>query len=63
MNRPYEQLKDEAESLLDAVGLGKRSTHYPGQLSGGERQRIALARAMINSPGLILATTTYRFSG
>ncbi|MEY3901755.1 MAG: hypothetical protein RL189_1061 [Pseudomonadota bacterium] len=44
-----------AESLLDRVGLGKRSGHFPGQLSGGEQQRVAIARALINQPVLVLA--------
>jgi putative ABC transport system ATP-binding protein len=43
-----------AEALVE-VGLGERTTHYPGQLSGGEQQRVALARAMINEPSLLLA--------
>ncbi|MEE8270113.1 MAG: ABC transporter ATP-binding protein [Alphaproteobacteria bacterium] len=44
-----------AEAGLDAVGLGHRLTHYPGQLSGGEQQRVALARAFAARPALILA--------
>ena len=55
LGRPYDELKEEAVSLLKSVGLDRREEHYPGQLSGGERQRVALARAMINSPDLILA--------
>ena len=44
-----------AEGALDAVGLGHRLTHLPGQLSGGEQQRVALARAFAPRPRLILA--------
>ena len=46
---------DRARSGLEAVGLGHRLTHYPGQLSGGEQQRTALARAFAAAPDLILA--------
>ncbi len=45
----------KAESLLDQVGLKDRASHKPGQLSGGEQQRIAIARALLNSPDIILA--------
>ena len=41
--------------LLQRVGLGERSDHYPSQLSGGEQQRVALARAFINRPKILFA--------
>ena len=45
----------KAKHLLKLVGLSNRSDHYPSQLSGGESQRIAIARAIINDPKIILA--------
>lgn len=44
-----------AHSLLEQVGLGERKQYLPNYLSGGERQRLAVARALINNPSLILA--------
>ena len=46
---------ERAEALLSDVGVFERKDHLPSQLSGGERQRVAVARALINDPSLILA--------
>jgi putative ABC transport system ATP-binding protein len=47
--------KSEALNLLDKVGLGQRTTHYPTQLSGGEQQRVAIARAFASRPSVLFA--------
>jgi putative ABC transport system ATP-binding protein len=46
---------ERAQAELEAVGLGPRLVHYPGQLSGGEQQRVALARAFVTEPAFLLA--------
>ena len=49
--RAFERARDE----LAAVGLGDRATHYPAQLSGGEQQRVAMARALVTEPEILIA--------
>lgn len=49
------ETKERAMELLDFMGLKDRANHKPNELSGGEKQRVAVARALINNPSLILA--------
>ena len=51
----HKTVYNDAESLLDYVGLSERLSHYPSQLSGGERQRVAIARSLINQPKVVFA--------
>jgi lipoprotein-releasing system ATP-binding protein len=52
---PMRESRPIAEDLLRRVGLGERLTHRPGMLSGGEQQRVAVARALVMRPSILLA--------
>ena len=53
--RKNNEVKQEAENLLDILGLKDRLNNKPNQLSGGEQQRVAVARALINKPSIVFA--------
>jgi len=53
--REIAMVTERAQSILDEIGLGHRLNHKPSELSGGEQQRVAVARALVNSPRLVLA--------
>ena len=52
---PYRKARERAATILHEVGLGDRLNHKPGELSGGEQQRVAVARALVMEPEIILA--------
>ncbi|MDR0575332.1 MAG: ABC transporter ATP-binding protein [Tannerella sp.] len=54
-NRRYEEAEKKSKELLDFLRLSDRMKHKPSELSGGEKQRVAVARALINNPSVILA--------
>jgi lipoprotein-releasing system ATP-binding protein len=55
VRRDYNEIYKKAEMLLNEMGLSERKTHRPGELSGGEQQRVAVARALILEPKIVLA--------
>jgi putative ABC transport system ATP-binding protein len=52
---PLAEVRVRAAELLEALGIARHARAYPGRLSGGERQRVAVARALMNRPALLLA--------
>ena len=52
---PKAKAEERAKELIDYLGLADRMTHKPSELSGGEKQRVAMARALINSPSVVMA--------
>jgi cell division transport system ATP-binding protein len=55
IGKPRHVINARVPEIVDLVGLGDRMTHYPNQLSGGEQQRVAVARAFVNRPLILLA--------
>ncbi len=53
--RPDDEIRSDVPHVLDLVGLSDKMTSFPHELSGGERQRLAIARAIINQPDLLIA--------
>lgn len=53
--RPDDEIESDVPYILDLVALGNKAHHFPDQLSGGEQQRVAIGRAIINQPGVIVA--------
>ena len=53
--KSHSEAKKRAEELLEFMGLSDRASHKPAELSGGEKQRVAVARALVNNPAVILA--------
>ncbi|MEY3343561.1 MAG: hypothetical protein RL090_1245 [Bacteroidota bacterium] len=55
LGTPRDELYERASKLLNYLGISNREKHKPSEMSGGEQQRVAVARALINNPALVLA--------
>lgn len=55
VGKTEDEIKSDVPHVLELVDLSHRTTHFPGEMSGGEQQRLAIARAIINQPELIIA--------
>jgi putative ABC transport system ATP-binding protein len=55
VRRPKSEISQRVDEVLQRVGMAHRATHYPNELSGGEMQRVAIGRAVVHRPPLILA--------
>jgi cell division transport system ATP-binding protein len=53
--RPDDEIESDVPYILNLVDLGSKANHFPNQLSGGEQQRVAIGRAIINQPDVIIA--------
>lgn len=55
IGKPKKEIKRKVPKILELVGLSERAKNYPNEISGGEQQRVSIARALVNSPSLIIA--------
>jgi cell division transport system ATP-binding protein len=55
IGKKRKEIRRKVPKILALVGLGERANNYPNEISGGEQQRVSIARALVNSPSLIIA--------